>query len=151
VFLAAALIMIGYGDGIALFVARSLGASSGKVTTTWKVLEWMLLLALVLMVFNLLYIFAPNVKHRRWHWLMPGTVLGVTLWIAASYGFKIYLSFFNSYNLTYGSIAAVIILLFWFYLSGIAILLGGELNSEIEKRTGRLESPEVDSSTGQNA
>jgi membrane protein len=63
---------------------------------------------------------------------MPGTVVGVVLWLAVSFGFKLYLSFFNNFTVTYGSIGAVIILLMWFYLSGIAILVGGEVNSVIE-------------------
>lgn len=78
---------------------------------------------------------------------MPGTVLGVALWMLVSYAFKLYLTFFNRYNLTYGSIASVIILLMWFYLTGIAILIGGELNSIIEKRAHQCELANVEVKT----
>jgi membrane protein len=140
-FMAVALILLGYGDHLAALVASRFGVHSGLVLTGWKVLKWLLVVGFLLMAFNLLYTFAPNVKHHRSHWLMPGTVLGMLLWGLVSYGFKLYLTYFNSYNVTYGSIAAVIILLMWFYFTGIAILLGGELNSEIEKRTHRVQKP----------
>ncbi len=139
--LAAALILLGYGDRIPLWLSGRLHFGSAWFAVGWNVLKWLLLLGFLLMAFNVLYIYAPNVERRRWHWLMPGTVLGVGLWLLVSYGFKLYLGFFNTYNLTYGSIAAVIILLLWLYLSGIAMLVGGELNSEIEKWTGRVEPP----------
>ena len=139
-FFAAALVVLGYGGSISQWAGRSM-ALTGAWAVGWSVLERLMLLGFVLMAFNLLYIFAPNVKHHRWHWLMPGTVLGVALWLAASFGFKLYLKYFNTYNFTYGSIAAVIILLLWFYLSGIAILIGGELNCEIEKQSGKVEKP----------
>jgi membrane protein len=136
---AGALVVVGYGGPLSEGVSRAIGFSSSWATIGSKLVEWLLLLGFLLMGFNLLYIFAPNVKHHRWHWLMPGTALAVTLWLVASFGFKLYLKFFNTYNLTYGSIAAVIILLLWFYLSGIAILVGGELNSELEKETGKVQ------------
>lgn len=140
-FMAVALVLLGYGDHLATLLTHILGLNNSLVLTGWKILRWLLVLGFVLMAFNLLYLFAPNVTHRHWHWLMPGTVLGVSLWILVSYGFKLYLSFFNQYNLTYGSIAAVIVLLMWFYFSGLALLLGGELNSQIEKRTRRVQQP----------
>ena len=134
-FMALAMLLLAYGGRGAELLSDHFGFHGGWVLTGWQVLKWLLVLAFVLTAFNLLYVFAPNVTHRSWHWLMPGTVLGVALWILVSYGFKLYLSFFNKYNVTYGSIAAVVILLMWFWFTGMAILLGGELNSEIEKRT----------------
>lgn len=139
--MAVAMILIGYGDHLAVLVAGHLGVRGGLIMTGWRILHWTLVVGFALMAFNLLYLFAPSVRHRRWHWLMPGTVLAMALWILVSYAFKLYLSFFNQYNLTYGSIAAVIILLMWFWLSGIALLLGGELNSLIETRTHRVQPP----------
>jgi membrane protein len=103
------------------------------ISRLWQALSWLILLIYVLLGFNILYLYAPNVKHRQWRYMMPGTVVGVFLWLAVSFGFKLYLSFFNNYTVTYGSIGTVIILMMWFYLSGIAILVGGEVNSEIEK------------------
>ena len=65
--------------------------------------------------------------------MLPGLVVGVALWLAGSLGFRLYLRYFNTYNAVYGSLGAVIILMLWFYLTGAAILVGGEVNSEIEK------------------
>ena len=73
---------------------------------------------------------------------MPGTVAGVLLWMAISFGLKTYLSFFNRFSATYGSIGGVMILLLWLYLSGFAIMLGGELNSALEQRHGKLDAKE---------
>ena len=135
---ACALLLVIYGGRFSESIASHLGYS-GFIAGIWDALTWLLLLAFVLMAFNILYVYAPNVKHRQWHWLMPGTVVGITLWLLGSFGFRLYLSLFNSYTVTYGSIGAVIILLLWLYLSGIAILVGGEVNSEIEKASGQVE------------
>lgn len=113
------------------FIIARLGFKT-LITHLSNILSWLILLISVLLGFNIIYIFAPNIKHRRWRYMMPGTVVGVVLWLAVSFGFKLYLSFFNNFTVTYGSIGAVIILLMWFYLSGIAILVGGEVNSVIE-------------------
>ena len=135
---AGALLLVIYGGRFSESIASHLGYS-GFIAGIWHALTWLLLLAFVLMAFNILYVYAPNVKHRQWHWLMPGTVVGITIWLLGSLGFRLYLSLFNSYTVTYGSIGAVIILLSWLYLSGIAILVGGEVNSEIEKASGQME------------
>ena len=78
------------------------------ITGVWKVLRWLPLLGFVLMAFDTLYLYAPNIEHRRWHWLMPGTVVGVALWLSVSFGFKLYLSLFDRFTITYGSIGVVI-------------------------------------------
>lgn len=75
--------------------------------------------------------FAPDLEKPEWHWITPGAALGVILWLAASYGIKLYLRFFNSYNKTYGSVGAIIVLLLWLYITGFCIMVGGEVNSEI--------------------
>jgi membrane protein len=75
------------------------------------------------------YYFGPDLEERHWYWITPGSLVGVFLWLAASSGLRIYLHFFNSYSKTYGSLGAVIILLLWFYLTGLAILVGGEVNA----------------------
>jgi membrane protein len=134
--LASGLLFLIYGDRLNEFMASQAGYS-GFIAGVWPAFSWLLVLAFVVMAFNLLYVYAPNVEHRRWRWLMPGTVVGVGLWLLASYGFQLYLRFFNRFSVTYGSIGAVIILLLWLYLSGIAILVGGEVNSEIDKASRR--------------
>jgi membrane protein len=130
--IASAMLLMMYGGRFSQILVSSFGFSS-FITGAWRVLRWPFLLAFVLMAFNTLYLYAPNFKHRRWHWLMPGTVVGVALWLMVSLGFKLYLSLFDRFTITYGSIGAVIVLLLWLYLSGTAILIGGEVNSEIEK------------------
>jgi membrane protein len=93
---------------------------------------WLVAVGLLALLFALIYYWAPDVKHRKWRWLTPGGAIGMVGWVLASVGLRVYLHFFNSYTRAYGSLGAVIILLTWFYLSGLMLLLGGEVNSEIE-------------------
>ena len=85
-----------------------------------------------MLCFAVIYYWAPDVKTLRWYWLTPGSALGILGWLIASLGLRIYLHFFNSYSKTYGSLGAVIILLTWFYITGLMLLVGAEINSEIE-------------------
>jgi membrane protein len=87
---------------------------------------------LLSLIFALVYYFAPDVKKSQWHWLTPGASLGMVGWFVASVGLRAYVHYFNNYAATYGSLGTVIILLTWFYLTGLMLLLGGEINSEIE-------------------
>jgi membrane protein len=87
-----------------------------------------------------LYYFAPDVR-QRWRWVTPGSVVAVIGWSIASLGFAYYVNNFGSYNVTYGSIGAVIVLLTWMYVSGFFILLGGELNSQIEHAARKGKTP----------
>ncbi len=112
--------------------------------------NWLLLLGLVVVAFNILYIYAPNAKHRKWNWLLPGTVVGIGLWLLASLGLKLYLTYFDNYSVTYGSIGAVVILLLWFYVSAIAILIGAEVNSEVQKERGVRSEVRAHSEDGRN-
>ena len=138
-----AFLLITYGRELAQAIAARHGL--GPIfTALWTVLQWPAALAFVLLTFNLIYVYAPNVQHRTWHWLMPGTVVGVALWLLISFGFKAYLSVYNTYSATYGSMATMVILLLWFFLSGIALLVGGEVNSEIERASGSAEPPTED-------
>jgi membrane protein len=84
------------------------------------------------LAFAIIYFFGPNESRAAWRWVSPGAALGIAIWLLASLGFRIYLHFFNSYSATYGSLGAVVILLLWLYLTGFAILVGGELNAVIE-------------------
>jgi membrane protein len=85
----------------------------------------------LMLVFAVIYYFAPDLKNKRWHWVTPGGAVGIVGWLAASIGLRIYLHYFNSFSVTYGSLGAVIILLTWFYISGLMLLIGAEINSEI--------------------
>jgi membrane protein len=99
---------------------------------TLRSLSWTTTIGLVILFFAVIYYFAPNVKTSCWRWLTPGAAIGILGWIAASLLLRIYLHFFNTYSLTYGSLGAVIILLTWFYITGLMLLLGAEINAEIE-------------------
>jgi membrane protein len=99
---------------------------------TIRILGWLVAVALLALLFALIYYWAPDVQHRKWRWLTPGGAIGIVGWVLASVGLRVYLHFFNTYSAAYGSLGAVIILLTWFYLSGLMLLLGGAVNSEIE-------------------
>lgn len=100
--------------------------------TLSRLIGWSVAAVLLAFSFSVIYFFAPDLKSKRWHWLSPGAAIGIVAWILSSLGLRIYLHFFNSYSITYGSLGAVIILLTWFYISGLMLLLGAEVNSEIE-------------------
>jgi membrane protein len=97
-----------------------------------RLIGWLLATALLALSFAVIYYWSPNVKTHRWHWLTPGGSIGILFWLLASLGLRLYLHFFNFFSLTYGSLGAVIILLTWFYITGLMILLGAAINSEIE-------------------
>jgi membrane protein len=97
-----------------------------------RLLGWTLATALLALSFAVIYYWAPDVKTRCWHWLTPGGAIGILGWLLASLGLRVYLHFFNSFSVTYGSLGAVIILLTWFYITGLMLLIGAEINSEIE-------------------
>jgi membrane protein len=98
---------------------------------TWWVLQWPVVLLLVATGIGLVYYFAPDAE-QDWVWITPGSVVATLLWLAVSLGLKLYIAYFGNFNETYGTLAGFIVLLTWFYLSGLAILIGAELNAEIE-------------------
>ena len=100
-------------------------------TWTWKIMQWPLVFLLVATGVALVYYFAPDAE-QDWIWITPGSVLATMLWVVASLAFRFYVTNFASYNETYGTIGGVMVLLLWFYVSGIALLIGAELNAEIE-------------------
>jgi membrane protein len=97
-----------------------------------KCIGWFVAILLLSFFFAVIYYFAPDVKASQWHWLTPGSAVGIIGWILASVGLRAYVHFFNNYTVTYGGLGAVIVLLTWFYLTGLMLLLGAEINSEIE-------------------
>ena len=113
-----------------------------------RVVGWTVATALLALTFAVVYFWAPDLKVRCWHWLTPGGAIGIVAWLLASLGFRVYLHYFNSYPVTYGSLGAVIILLMWFYITGLMLLAGAEIDSEIEAaaaemRIARTASPEA--------
>jgi membrane protein len=113
------------------------------IVLTWTVLLWPVALFFVVVSFSLIYYFGPDLKEQHWYWITPGSLFGVLIWLAASFGFRAYLHFFNSYSKTYGSLGAVMILLVWFYVTGLAFLVGGEINAQIEHAAAEHGHPEA--------
>lgn len=137
-----ALTLIFGGSKIADLLAASYGFSQ-VFTLTWKIVQWPIVLLFILMAFSLIYYFAPDLKDQDWKWVSPGSVIGVALWLLVSFAFRLYLHFFDSYSATYGSLGALIIMMLWFYLTGAAILIGGEINSEIENAAAEAGEPDA--------
>lgn len=130
----AALAIILYGGSIGEALAARYGFGS-LFTTVWRIIQWPIALVFVLTTFNLIYNFAPNLSTHARRWLTPGSFAGVGLWLLVSFAFRLYLDFFDSYSLTYGSLGALIVLMLWFYLTGVAILIGGEVNCEFQQHS----------------
>jgi membrane protein len=111
---------------------------------TWKILQWPVIFLLISEGFAAVYYLAPDVE-QRWPWILPGAHLATGLWLLISLGFRFYVTHFGQYNQMYGAIGGVIVMLLWFYLSGLVLLLGAEFNSEIEHASpyGKAEGEKV--------
>jgi len=120
------------GPHLSTWIGNALGAES-IVKIVWYVAEWPLLIAGLLVAFAGLMHHGPNVKHPRWRFLTFGSVLAIVIWLVASGAFAFYASKFGSYNKTWGSLAAVVVMLTWLWLSAVALLLGAEVNAEAER------------------
>jgi len=131
VLLAVSAVAVVATGGLADRIGRLLGLGSA-VVTVWDLVKWPVLLLLVSFMFALLYWASPNAK-QGFRWVTPGGILAVVVWVVASVAFAVYVANFGSYNKTYGSLASVIIFLVWLWLSNTAILLGAELNAELER------------------
>ena len=137
-----ALVLIVSGGKVAAVLASTYGFGTG-FTIAWRILQWPIALAFILLSFALIYYFAPDLRDQDWKWITPGSSIGVAVWFLASFALKAYLHFFNSYSKTYGSLGAVIVLMLWLYLTGLAVLVGGEVNSEIENAAAEHGAPDA--------
>lgn len=137
-----ALLLILMGGQIADWLAAHFGLGS-VFAIAWKTLQWPIAFAFMITSFALIYYFAPNLKDQDWKWLTPGSAIGVVLWLLVSFGFKGYLHYFDSYSKTYGSLGAVIVLMLWLYFTGAALLIGSEINSEIENAAAEAGAPDA--------
>jgi len=135
ILLISALFLILVGDYLATLLAAFLGLESAGIIAS-EIVQWLAVLFFLSLSFSLIYYFGPNLEGKRWYWITPGSIVGVFLWLAASSAFRIYLHFFHSYSRTYGSLGAVMILLVWLYVTGLAFLIGGEINAKIEHAAG---------------
>ena len=131
-FLLVAVLLI-FGPPIEHVVASHAGPISGAVGWIWWIAEWPILVVGLLAAFATLLYLGPDVAHPRWRFITPGSLLATVIWLAASGAFAFYTSAFGSYNKTWGTLAAVIIMLTWLWLAAIALLLGAEINAEAER------------------
>jgi len=104
-----------------------------EVSYFLKLLETLIILAILLLITALVYNFCPNRPREKWRWISWGTTIGISLWILVSKGFSLYLQYFNTYTKVYGSLGAVIILMLWFYLTALAILIGAEIDTILDE------------------
>jgi membrane protein len=113
-------------------IAGPLGIGDTAVSI-WNIAKWPALLLFAATIIAVLYYTSPNVKLRGFKWISPGSLLAIVLWIVASVGFALYVSNFGSYDKVYGTLGGLVVLLIWMWISNVAILMGAELNAEIER------------------
>lgn len=130
--LAACAIAVVVTGPIAKQVGDVIGVGSAAVTA-WDIAKWPVIALVVITMFSILYYAAPNVKQPGFRWITPGGVAALVLWLIASAAFAFYVANFSSYNKTYGALGGVIAFLVWLWVSNIAVLMGAELNAELER------------------
>jgi membrane protein len=138
-FIIVSIVLLTFGPQIGGWIADQMGL--GRVfQMAWNVLRWPVIVGLLIVAMALVYYLAPDVE-QQWQWITPGSIVAVLGWLLASLGFSYYVNHFGSYNATYGSIGAVIVLLTWMYVSGFFVLVGGEINAEIEHASASGKDP----------
>jgi membrane protein len=142
VLIVVSVVIVFAGGRIGDRIVASLGLGLA-LTVVRRILQWLMAIAFMLLAFALIYYFAPDLRDQKWKWITPGSVIGVAIWLLASFVLKAYLHFFDSYSKTYGSLGAVIVLMLWLYLTGLAVLIGGEVNSEIESAASQAGAPDA--------
>ena len=130
VFILLSMVLLLFGPQLGGWIAAQVGLGTA-FEVTWNILRWPVIVVLLILAMAIVYYVAPDVE-QQWKWITPGAVFAVLATIAVSLGFSFYVNNFGSYNTTYGSIGAVIVFLTWLYLTGMVILVGGEINAEVE-------------------
>ncbi len=124
-----------FGQPLGETFSDSLPFGGAVFVAAWTVVRWLLAIGAIAVLFAAFYYLGPNRESPRWRWLSPGGVVGAVIWLLSSLGFSFYVSSVGSYTKNYGSFAGVVVLLLWLYLSAIAVMLGAELNAEIERQS----------------
>ncbi len=124
--------LLSHADAIRDWIVNSAGPSAA---TAWHLSGRVVAAAALVLGVEIVYHFAPNAR-RPWHWITAGSIVAVLLWILATWAFTKYVSRFGRYEALYAGLGAPVVLLLWFYLTGLALLVGGEINAEIERQSG---------------
>jgi membrane protein len=132
VLLALVLVALVVTGPLASAVGGAIGVGDTAVTI-WDIAKWPVLLAVVILMFGVLYYLSPNVKLRGPRWITPGAVVALVIWIVASALFAFYVANFGSYDKTYGTLGGIVTFLVWLWIGNLAVLLGVELNAELER------------------
>jgi membrane protein len=141
------LAIILYGTQLTQIIVRHFeGRSNSGIV--FRLIAWPVIAVLLLLAFALFYRFGPNLSDRKWRWSTPGAVVALVLWIGSALLVRFYFDLFHSYDRIYSGLSAVAMLLIWLYFTSAAVLIGGELNSEIEKAAEEGKDPDAQSKTG---
>lgn len=131
VLITTALVVLVYGRQLGTAAAEWFGYGPG-FQRFWMVVRWPSVILFVFIGLLMLYRFGPNLEEQRWRWIVPGAAFALVLWVLVSFGLRTYLQHFPTFGAVYGALGAVLVLMLWLYLTSAAVLIGGELNSEIE-------------------